>query len=150
MYSVLFPHCSVLSKICLKGEGKKKPLQTQTSPYQLASGLSQELFPALVLRGCVCSSVEHRPALAGGMVLAGRQWGNYCPGNWGRGSDLKEQEEKATHSTETFARSLLSVVDTSRNRSSRTMRNRLFPCWAGSARNPMSKSVLYNDFQMAS
>lgn len=41
---MLFLCCSVLSKICLKEKKKgQKDLKNQNSPFQLVSGLSQEL-----------------------------------------------------------------------------------------------------------
>lgn len=47
-----------------------------------------------------------------------------------KGVIQKDRKKKAPPSMETLA---LSLVDVLRNRSSRTMRNRLFPCRAGSA-----------------
>lgn len=94
--------------------------------------------------------MEHLPVPAGGTLLTECQQGNYCAGTLGQRNDSKGQEEKAAHGVETLAVSLLSVADVLRSRSSPRMRNRLFPRQAGSAGNPMGKSVLRDDFQMTS
>lgn len=111
------------------------------------------LEAALVPVGCVCSSVEHPPVPAGGMLLTECQQGNRCAGILGQRNDSKgheEKEEKAAQGVETLAVSLLCAADVWRSRSSPGMRNRLFPRQAGSAGGPMGKSGLCNDFQMTS
>lgn len=75
------------------------------------------------LRGLTCTVPGRRdaPHKMGGITVL--EMGD-------KGVIQKDRKKKAPPSMETLA---LSLVDVLRNRSSRTMRNRLFPCWAGSA-----------------